>query len=405
MSWHRRVARVSRSRHGRVVRSTNGGARPARTVGAGRAVGVVRAAPADRNRDRHARVAARRDGSGVCGVVGKPRDDRDRVGRPGGRARAARAGPAGHARSCSRARRARRRCARWSPTPTSTRRRPRPPSSRSIPAQWPFGAPPTSATIAARPRARAAPRPRATPRAPSCGAATRSTPAIRPSGRHGARSSTACRGLAHRLVPGNHDICFNRPFDEDYTLARRAERERAYQQHAGRLADFPMLDTIITDAGPAHVVLLDSCRHRSTHVLSNAIGRFGDAQLDELERMLARCAARCSCVAHHHVWRDAQFLSPRRGSTPRSTPIGSSRSCRVSPARRAQPRARLSRPPPRADAPASSASDADRVRRLAVDHARRQVGPGQLDGMLRYAVAGLRRDGSWGVTWQAVGAL
>src|SRR5262249_44360298 len=82
-------------------------------------------------------------------------------------------------------------------------------------------------------------------------------------------------GLAHRLVPGNHDICFNRPFDVDYDLARRACRERAYQQHAGRLADFPIVDTIVGDAGPATVILLDSCRYRSTHVLSNAVGYFG----------------------------------------------------------------------------------------------------------------------------------
>src|SRR5262249_4026796 len=57
--------------------------------------------------------------------------------------------------------------------------------------------------------------------------------------------------LMHRLVPGNHDICFNRPFDFDYTLARRASRENAYQAHAGRLADFPVVDTLITEAGPA----------------------------------------------------------------------------------------------------------------------------------------------------------
>src|SRR6185503_9759349 len=55
--------------------------------------------------------------------------------------------------------------------------------------------------------------------------------------------------LTHRLVPGNHDICFNRPFDADYTLARRATRENAYQAHAGRLADFPVVDALITDAG------------------------------------------------------------------------------------------------------------------------------------------------------------
>ena len=65
-----------------------------------------------------------------------------------------------------------------------------------------------------------------------------------------ARAVDAVPDLAHRVVPGNHDICFNRPFDEDYDLARRALRERAFQRHAGSLAEFPLVDTIIGDAGP-----------------------------------------------------------------------------------------------------------------------------------------------------------
>jgi hypothetical protein len=102
--------------------------------------------------------------------------------------------------------------------------------------------------------------------------------------------------LSHRLVPGNHDICFNRPFDADYTLARRATRENAYQAHAGRLADFPVVDTLITDAGPVTLILLDSCRHRSTHILSNAVGKFGDDQLGELARILAHSAGPSAAI-------------------------------------------------------------------------------------------------------------
>ena len=106
--------------------------------------------------------------------------------------------------------------------------------------------------------------------------------------------------LMHRMVPGNHDICFNRPYDADYTLARRAARENAYQAHAGRLAEFPVVDTLITGAGAVTLVLLDSCRHRSTHILSNAVGKFDDDQLDELERVLDMVAGPVLCISHHH---------------------------------------------------------------------------------------------------------
>jgi len=213
--------------------------------------------------------------------------------------------------------------------------------------------------------------------------------------------------LSHRLVPGNHDICFNRPFDADYTLARRAARENAYQAHAGRLADFPLVDTLITAAGAVTLVLLDSCRHRSTHILSNAVGKFGDDQLGELARILLHVTGPVLCISHHHVWRDAQFLQP--------------------------------------DAWYNTIVDADRLaailggyRRRAADnhvlvcHGHRHaltagvigerdaeiavVGlpsttlgdksrTGMLDGVLRYAVAGLRRDGSWGVALRPVGML
>jgi hypothetical protein len=213
--------------------------------------------------------------------------------------------------------------------------------------------------------------------------------------------------LMHRLVPGNHDICFNRPYDADYTLARRAARENAYQAHAGRLADFPVVDTLITAAGTVTLVLLDSCRHRSTHILSNAVGKFGDDQLDELEHILDVVAGPVLCISHHHVWRDAQFLQP--------------------------------------EAWYNTVVDADRLARILGDYRQRTSGnhvlvchghrhalsagmigehggeiavvglpsttlgdkslTGMLDGVLRYAVAGLRGDGSWAVALRPVGAL
>jgi len=224
---------------------------------------------------------------------------------------------------------------------------------------------------------------------------------------HGPHTVIWCGDEVDTGDPGNHDICFNRPFDADYTLARRAARENAYQAHAGRLADFPVVDTLITGAGPVTLVLLDSCRHRSTHILSNAVGRFDDDQLDELAHVLDAVAGPVLCISHHHVWRDAQFLQP--------------------------------------DAWYNTVVDADRLAAILGDYRRRAAGnhvmvchghrhaltagvigdrdaeisvvglpsttlgdkstTGMLDGVLRYAVAGLRRDGSWAVALRPVGAL
>jgi len=45
-------------------------------------------------------------------------------------------------------------------------------------------------------------------------------------GSSGARWSIAGPRLMHRNVPGNHDICFNRPFDADYNAGPAAPRAR-----------------------------------------------------------------------------------------------------------------------------------------------------------------------------------
>jgi hypothetical protein len=217
----------------------------------------------------------------------------------------------------------------------------------------------------------------------------------------------AVPGLAHRLVPGNHDICFNRPFDEDYDLARRAIRERVFQQHAGSLADFPLVDTIVGDAGPVTVVLLDSCRFRSTHVLSNAIGAFGDDQLFELARLLRGVRGPLLVVAHHHVWRDKSFMVPEDWYT---VAIDSAYLEQILVAYRMRDlrnqvlvchghRHALTTgaigiptaPIGVVGLPSSTLGD-------------KTVG-GLLDGVLRYGVAGLRSDGSWGVAIREVGPL
>ncbi|MCB9574580.1 MAG: metallophosphoesterase [Kofleriaceae bacterium] len=217
----------------------------------------------------------------------------------------------------------------------------------------------------------------------------------------------ATDGLAHRLVPGNHDICFNRPHDHDYTLGERALRERAYQAHGGRLADFPVVDTIVSDAGVVTVLLLDSCRHRSTHILSNAIGRFGDDQLDEVARQLARARGPVLCIAHHHVWRDARFLQPDEWY---NTAVDADRLGALLVAyRRRDPRNQvLVCHGHRHTLTAGVFGDADAtiaVVGLPSSTMGDKAATGRLDGVLRYAVAGLRGDGTWAVAMHAVGRL
>jgi len=214
----------------------------------------------------------------------------------------------------------------------------------------------------------------------------------------------AVPGLAHRLVPGNHDICFNRPFDQDYDLARRALRERAYQQHAGRLAEFPVVDTIVGDAGTVTVVLLDSCRHRSTHVLSNAVGAFGDDQLAELARQLDRARGPVLCVAHHHVWRDKTFVQPEDWY---NVAIDADRLVAILDAYRAR-HARnhvMICHGHRHVQTAGIVGDAVAVVGMPSSTLGDKGDTGRLDGIMRYGVAGLRRDGTWAVAMQDVGPL
>lgn len=216
-------------------------------------------------------------------------------------------------------------------------------------------------------------------------------------------TTRAVPGLAHRVAPGNHDICFNRPFDHDYDLARRAVRERTYQQHAGRLADFPIIDTIIGDAGPITIALLDSCRHRSTHVLSNAVGMFGDDQIAELARQLDKVRGPVLVAAHHHVWRDSKLAQAE-----------DLYNVAIDAAALVDVLAAYSRRHPENHVLIvhghRHALDAGWIGDVAVvampsstlgDKATTNV----LDGVMRYGIAGLRRDGTWGVALREVGPL
>jgi hypothetical protein len=214
----------------------------------------------------------------------------------------------------------------------------------------------------------------------------------------------ATPGLTHHIVPGNHDICFNRPFDEDYTLARRAAREEAFQAHGPRLADYPLVDTIAGDCGIVTVLLLDSCKHPSVHVLSNAIGRFGEAQLDEVERILADRTGPLLCITHHHVWRSDRFFDVEEWF---NTAVDSDRLARILFAYRARtPRNQvLVCHGHRHIAAAGEIGDGDvaiDVMGLPSTTLGDKPDGVHLDGVVRHAVCGLRPDGRWGVALVAV---
>jgi len=213
--------------------------------------------------------------------------------------------------------------------------------------------------------------------------------------------------LAHRLVPGNHDVCFNPPFDEDYALARRAERERAFQAHGDRLADYPVVDTIVSDHGAATVILLDSCKHRSTHVLSNAIGLYGEIQLGEIERVLESLRGPVLVISHHHVWRDARFLSPDEWY---NTAVDADQLARILLAYRARgPRNRVLVCHGHRHATTTGTITDGRhaidVAGLPSSLLGDKSRDGILDGIVRYTVAGLRPDGTWGISLIAVSRL
>lgn len=217
----------------------------------------------------------------------------------------------------------------------------------------------------------------------------------------------AAPGLSHHVVPGNHDVCFNRPFEEDVSLSRRALRERAFQSHGARLADYPIVDTIIGDAGPVTVLLLDSCKHRSEHVLSNAIGLYGDIQLAEVEKALATRSGPVLVVSHHHVWRDARFLSPSEWFTTTVDAAGLTERLLAYRARSARNQVLVvhgHRHVLTAGRISDGRTSIDVVGMPSSTLGDKSQG-GSLDGIARYAMAGLQADGTWGVALVPVARL
>lgn len=214
--------------------------------------------------------------------------------------------------------------------------------------------------------------------------------------------------LVHHMVPGNHDINFNRPFIADHDLTLRSARVGAFEAQGTELARFPVVDTIVGDAGTATIILLDSCQHPSTHLLSNAIGRFGDPQLARLAQRLTTASGPVMIVAHHHVWRDARFGQPEAWF---NTAVDADKLAAVLVAyrRRSPSNHVLVCHGHRHALTAGEIGDHDApiaVVGLPSTTLGDKAATGRLDGILRYAVAGLARDGSgWRVAIREVGPL
>ena len=142
--------------------------------------------------------------------------------------------------------------------------------------------------------------------------------------------------------------------------------------------------------------------------VADAIGAFaGDAQLARLAAILETCRGPVLCVTHHHVWRDPRFTQPDAWF---NTVIDADRLAVLLFAyRRRDPHNHvLVCHGHRHAMTAGSIDDGDAsiaVFGMPSSTLGDKSLTGQLDGRLRYAIAGLRDDGSWGVAATEVGAL
>jgi hypothetical protein len=158
-------------------------------------------------------------------------------------------------------------------------------------------------------------------------------------------------------------------------------------------------------------------------VLSNAVGHFGEAQLASLARGLASVRGPLLVAAHHHVWRDERFLQPEawfetaidadelvailsayRGRGERNRVLVVHGHRHILGAGRVGEEGRELEILALPSTTLGDKSGEGPTRSAAEGGAEvNDKSGGALDGILRYAVAGLRADGTWGVTLHAVG--
>lgn len=113
------------------------------------------------------------------------------------------------------------------------------------------------------------------------------------------------------MVPGNHDVSFNKCEAPDPSGRQKSEMEARFSriEHElcrstgtqGHFHDFPVLQTVERHDDPVHMLSLNSCRYDSHFILSNAVGRLGRDQLESLRLVLGTLSGPVVVLLHHHL--------------------------------------------------------------------------------------------------------
>lgn len=112
------------------------------------------------------------------------------------------------------------------------------------------------------------------------------------------------------VVPGNHDISFNRGEKPDPSGFARMDREFFYHyaesvatgyELTGSIEQFPRVGRIEGQDTAINVVSLNSCNYNSHFILSNAIGKLGSDQLTLLGEQLKNLRGPLLVLLHHHL--------------------------------------------------------------------------------------------------------
>lgn len=127
------------------------------------------------------------------------------------------------------------------------------------------------------------------------------------------RTSGLDTNRALLVVPGNHDLTFNRPDSPDVTLEARSERRIRFDRATSKLfngqstydeSEFPKVRFIPiqnSNVKGVHVILLDSNNYPARHGISGALGRFGRDQLLQMRKRLGELNGPIIVATHHHL--------------------------------------------------------------------------------------------------------
>lgn len=115
------------------------------------------------------------------------------------------------------------------------------------------------------------------------------------------------------VVPGNHDIQFlidhaadgTRQGHDQFPPSFDKRQSDCYAQIASTFPDspahFPSLTTIVRAEPPIDILAIDSCQYRSNWLLSNSVGKIGEAQLRKVLAILETIEHPLIVLVHHHL--------------------------------------------------------------------------------------------------------